>query len=69
MHQIAETHEDISHPHAIKILNNFQGYTKGTLKKLVDKGFVQLQGNMWSLTKQGYTTAANLYNQQTDSNE
>ncbi|ARV09592.1 zinc transporter [Winogradskyella sp. PC-19] len=69
MHQIAETHEDISHPHTIKILNNFQGYTKGTLKKLVDKGFVQLQGNMWSLTKQGYKTAANLYNQQTDSNE
>ncbi|WP_299114002.1 metal ABC transporter permease [uncultured Winogradskyella sp.] len=69
MHQIAETHEDISHPHTIKILNNFQGYTKGTLKKLVDKGFVQLQGNMWSLTKLGYTTAANLYNQQTDSNE
>lgn len=70
MHHIADTHEDISHPHAIKILNNFQGYTKGTLKKLVDKGFVQLQGNMWSLTKNGYQTAANLYSQQTaDSNE
>ncbi|RZN84604.1 MAG: metal ABC transporter permease [Winogradskyella sp.] len=69
MHQIAETHEDISHPHTIKILNNFQGYTKGTLKKLVDKGFVQLQGNMWSMTEKGYSTAANLYNQQTDSHE
>ena len=69
MHQIAETHEDISHPHTIKILNNFQGYTKGTLKKLVDKGFVQLQGNMWSMTEKGYSTAANLYNQHTDSHE
>ncbi len=69
MHQIAETHQDISHPHTVKILNNFQGYTKGTLKKLVDKGFVKIQSKMWSLTEQGYKTAANLYNQQTDSNE
>ena len=69
MHQIAESHNNISHPHAIKILNNFQGYTKGTLKKLVDKGFVQLQGNMWSLTNKGYTTASNLYNQQPSINE
>ncbi len=32
MHHIAETHEDISHPHAIKLLNNFQGYTKTHFK-------------------------------------
>ena len=69
MHQIAETHKNISHPHTVKILNNFQGYTKDTLKKLVDKGFVIIQSNMWSLTEEGYKTAANLYNQQTDSNE
>lgn len=68
MHHIADTHEDISHPHAIKILNNFQGYTKGTLKKLVDKGFVKLNGNMWHLTEEGYTTAANLYSQETIKN-
>lgn len=64
MHQIAETHEDISHPHAIMILNNFQGFTKGTLQKLVEKDYVSLQGNMWSMTKKGFETAANLYNQQ-----
>ncbi len=69
MHNIAETHEDISHPHAIKILNNFQGYTKNTLQKLVDKGYVQLQGNMWSLTAQGFETASNLYNQQNSNDE
>ena len=65
MHGIAETHEDITHPHTIKILNNFQGYTKGTLQKLVDKGYVTLQGNMWSLTENGFNTASNLYNQLT----
>ena len=64
MHNIAETHEDISHPHAIRILNNFQGYTKSTLQKLVDKGYVQLQGNMWRLTSEDFKTASNLYNQQ-----
>ncbi|MBT8325207.1 MAG: metal ABC transporter permease [Winogradskyella sp.] len=69
MHNIAATHEDISHPHAIRILNNFQGYTKRTLQKLVDKGYVNLQGNMWSLTQLGFKTASNLYNQQHQNNE
>ena len=66
MYNIAETHEDISHPHAIRILNNFQGYTKGTLRKLVDKNYVTLDGNMWSLTQEGFQKASNLYNQQED---
>lgn len=69
MHNIAETHEDVSHPHTIKILNNFQGYTKKTLQKLVDKGYVQLQGNMWSLTQQGFKSAENLYSQQNENDE
>jgi len=69
MHHIAETHEDISHPHAIKLLNNFQGYTKNTLQKLVDKNYVQLNGNMWSLTKTGFETAANLYTKQSTKDE
>ncbi len=69
MYHIAETHETISHPHTINILNNFQGYTKNTLSKLVDKGYVNLHGNMWSLTENGFKTASNLYNQQNDSDE
>lgn len=69
MHGIAETHEDITHPHAIKILNNFQGYTKGTLKKLVDKNYVILRGNMWSLTEKGFETATNLYDQLSQKDE
>ena len=63
MYHIAETHEDITHPHTIKILNNFQGYTRKTLQKLVDKNYVTLDGTMWSLTEEGFETAANLYNQ------
>ncbi|WP_339754646.1 metal ABC transporter permease [uncultured Winogradskyella sp.] len=69
MHHIAETHENISHPHTIKILNNFQGYTKSTLQKLVDKGFVTLKGTMWSLTALGFNTAKNLYSQQNETDE
>lgn len=63
MYHIAETHDHITHPHSIKILNNFQGYTRKTLQKLVDKNYVTLDGNMWSLTAEGFETAANLYNQ------
>ncbi|PWH83772.1 zinc transporter [Algibacter marinivivus] len=69
MYNIAETHENISHPHAIKILNNFQGYTKATLQKLVQKNYVKLDGTMWSLTEEGFKIASNLYNQQNDNNE
>ena len=63
MYHIAETHDDISHPHEIKILNHFQGFTRATLKKLVEKNFVTLQGTTWSLTNEGFESASNLYNQ------
>jgi len=63
MYDIVATHENISHPHAIGILNNFQGYTKRTLQKLVDKDFVEVKNSMWSMTQRGYDEVANLYNQ------
>nr|WP_321229527.1 metal ABC transporter permease [uncultured Psychroserpens sp.] len=63
MYHIAETHDNISHPHEIKILNNFHGFTRATLNKLVDKNYVTLQGTTWCLTKEGFESAANLYNQ------
>jgi manganese/zinc/iron transport system permease protein len=69
MYHIAETHEDISHPHAIKLLNNFQGYTRSTLQKLVDHGYVQLHANMWNLTKSGFEMASNLYTKQASEDE
>ncbi len=63
MYNIAKTHEDISHPHAIRILNNFQGFTRKSLQKLENKDYVKIEGSMWSMTKEGYHTAANLYDQ------
>src|SRR5690554_5860500 len=63
MYHIVEDHEDISRPHAIRILNNFQGYSRKGLKKLVDKHYVELDGEMWSLTPKGFEVASNLYNQ------
>ncbi len=63
MYNIASTHDDISHPHAIKILNNFQGFTKKSLQKLEDREYIKIEGNMWSMTPSGYDAAANLYDQ------
>ncbi len=63
MHTIAENHNDISHPHAIKILNNFQGHSKKALRQLVDKNYVIVKGDMWHLTSDGFNAAKNLYNQ------
>ena len=69
MYHISKTHEDIAHPHAIKILNNFQGFTKNSLKTLEDKNYIKLEGNMWSMTANGYHVAENLYNQQISNDE
>lgn len=64
MYDIAQNHENISHPHAIRILNNFQGYTKGSLQKLENEGWIALRGQEWSLTQEGFNKAAQMYNQQ-----
>ncbi|WP_026451230.1 metal ABC transporter permease [Aequorivita capsosiphonis] len=66
MFGIAKTHENISHPHAIRILNNFHGFSKSSLQKMEEKNWIQLKRNEWSLTKEGYEEAKNLYNQQSN---
>ncbi len=61
MFGIAETHEDISHPHAIKILNNFQGFTKSTLRELEEKQWITLDKQQWALTEEGFETARTMF--------
>lgn len=62
MYEISKTHENFTHPHTIKILNNFKGFTKKSLHKMVEKKWIILQNNDWSLTPLGFETAKNLYN-------
>ena len=69
MFDIAKSHENISHPHTVKILNNFHGYTRKSLSKLEDKDYIHVNGQMWSMTEKGYHFAANLYNQQVKKND
>jgi manganese/zinc/iron transport system permease protein len=69
MFDIAKSHENISHPHTVKILNNFHGYTRKSLSKLEDKDYIHVNGQMWSMTEEGYHFAANLYNQQVEEND
>ncbi|RYM31484.1 metal ABC transporter permease [Brumimicrobium glaciale] len=63
MYHIVEDHDDTSHPHTIRMLNNFQGYSRKGLRKLVDKNYVEVEGGMWSMTSKGFKAAENLYNQ------
>lgn len=62
MFSIAKTHENISHPHAIKILNNFQGFTKKSLRELEKNKWITLTKDQWALTQDGFKTAQNLFN-------
>ena len=63
MYTIAETHEDPSHPHEIRILNNFRGYTKSSLQQLEQRNWISLQGTQWAMTQEGFSKAATLYDQ------
>jgi len=63
MYRIVKNHDDITHPHAIRILNNFQGFTKKTLTKLEQQELISLKGNEWSLTHKGFDKASNMYNE------
>ncbi len=63
MYHIVEDHEDVFHPHAIKILNNFQGYSRKGLRQLISKNYVTVNGEMWNLTPEGVEAATNMYNQ------
>ncbi len=69
MYGIAKNHEDITHPHTVKILNNFQGYTKKSLQKLEQQEYIVVRGLNWSLTEKGFHTAKNLYNQNITTND
>ncbi|WP_010520745.1 metal ABC transporter permease [Aquimarina agarivorans] len=69
MYEIAQTHNDVSRPHAIKILNNFLGYSVNTLKELEDQELIKIDGQMWSMTTEGYNKAAQLFNQNMETNE
>jgi len=64
MHEIARTHENIAHPHAIRILNDFQGFARKSLRKLEERKWITIEGQQWAMTKEGYYEAQNMFNQQ-----
>ncbi|MGY5352028.1 metal ABC transporter permease [Wenyingzhuangia sp. IMCC45533] len=61
MYNLVKDHENVSHPHKIQLLNNFQGYTKKSLKRLQAEDLILLNKSDWSLTEKGFDTAKNLY--------
>lgn len=69
MYEIAQTHEDISHPHQTAILNDFQGYSVKALKELEEQKLIQLNGKLWNMTKDGYHKARQLFNQNSTDND
>jgi len=64
MHEIARTHENIAHPHAIRILNDFQGFARKSLRKLEERKWITIEGQQWAMTEEGYYEAQNMFNQQ-----
>ncbi len=69
MYNIVKKHEDISRPHAILILNNFQGFTRSSLSQMEEKEWITVKGQNWSMTQEGFETAAHLYDANTISHD
>ncbi len=69
MYDVANSHNDISHLHSIKILNDFQGFSKKSLYKLEKENYIIITGHSWCLTPEGFNKARNLYNKNIDKND
>ncbi|WP_415372454.1 metal ABC transporter permease [Patiriisocius sp. Uisw_047] len=69
MFGIAETHDNISHPHAIKILNNFQGFTKISLRQMEENEWITLDGQKWALTQKGFEEARTMFDKKEENNQ
>lgn len=65
MYRIARSHDDIAHPHKIKLLNNFQGYSRSAIKELIEHGWIETSKQEWWLTESGFEYAKKLYNNET----
>ncbi len=63
MYDIARVHKNYKHPHSLRLLNSFQGYSQKSLKKLASQNWITFDQQNWSLTEKGFEKAANLYNQ------
>jgi manganese/zinc/iron transport system permease protein len=63
MYHIVKEHDDITRPHAIRILNNFQGFTRRTLTQLEGDRLISIMGDQWSMTPKGFDRAETLYNE------
>ena len=68
MYHIVKEHDDISRPHAIRILNNFQGFTRKSLNKMEEREWISLQGNQWALTDKGFSEAESLFDRTASEN-
>lgn len=69
MFNIAVKHKDFTHPHSIGILNNFRGFTKYSLNKMVEKEWIQISGNQWNLTESGFKEAKEMFHSNTKDHE
>jgi len=63
MHHIVREHEDVGHPHAIRILNNFHGFTRKTLSVLEQRRLIRIDGDQWAMTEKGFAEANAIYDQ------
>ena len=63
MYDIVQGHNDLTHPHSVKILNDFQGFEKKCLSQLESEQLINLNDDKWILTPKGYNKAQEVLNQ------
>ncbi len=63
MYEVVLEHEDYTHPHSLKILNNFHGFNRKSLSRLESKRLIIVDDKNWSLTSKGFAKAKDVFNQ------
>jgi manganese/zinc/iron transport system permease protein len=63
MYEVVLGHEEFSHPHSLKILNNFQGFNRKCLSQLESEKLVNIESDNWILTPLGLDKAKEVYHQ------
>lgn len=57
---IIEKHENKFHKHSMELVKRSKNYTRRNYKELIDKGYIEVEGDEWSITQTGMEYAENL---------
>lgn len=60
LYQMLEKHKDIYHEHSCLIIKKNPQYNRGNYKEIIEKGYIDVEGDCWRITSEGIEYAESL---------